>query len=52
MAMGSFYHGYTYADTMSREATDYFLELTDVLTEGNCNCGLVKQLSSQGFGIS
>ncbi|MBN1508343.1 MAG: hypothetical protein JW955_15955 [Sedimentisphaerales bacterium] len=28
MAPSSFYNGYTYADTMNREATDYFLKLT------------------------
>ncbi len=28
MEKGSFYNGYTYVDTMNREATEYFLQLT------------------------
>ena len=36
MAKGSFYNGYTYADTMSREATDYFLELTHEQYKARC----------------
>lgn len=36
MAKGSFYNGYTYADTMNREATDYFLQLTHEQYKARC----------------
>jgi hypothetical protein len=36
MAKGSFYNGYTYADTMNRAATDYFLQLTHEKYKARC----------------
>ena len=36
MAQSSFYNGYTYADTMNREATDYFLQLTHEQYKARC----------------
>jgi hypothetical protein len=44
MAKGSFYNGYTYADTMSREATDYFLELTHEQYRKHCGDRLGKSI--------
>ena len=36
MAKGSFYNGYTYADTLNREATDCFIELTHEQYKARC----------------
>jgi hypothetical protein len=36
MEKGSFYNGYTYVDTLNREATDYFLKLTHEAYVSRC----------------
>ncbi len=64
MAPSSFYNGYTYADTMNREATDYFLKLTHEQYKARCGDRLGKSIRGIftdephrgalmcGFGIS
>jgi len=64
MAPSSFYNGYTYADTMNREATDYFLQLTHEQYKARCGDRMGKSIRGIftdephrgavmcGFGIS
>ncbi len=44
MAKGSFYNGYTYADTMNREVTDYYLKLTHEQYKARCGDRLGKSI--------